>query len=129
MDFERIRQAADISIRRGCGFGLIAIATAAVGVSSDAFLAMKLASICVSSMAAILAVKAMQAPSRNYRRTEVFIMLEGKHGLPEPRAQQVFGSILQERYAWYATVTAGAATVLWTCTFALMLFGRPSGVS
>ncbi len=121
---DQIKEAADLSIRRGCGFGLIAIATAAVGVSSDAFLAVKLAAICLSSMAAILLVKGMQAPTRNYRRTEVFIMLGRKHGLPEDRAQRVFGSILRERYVWHATVTAVGATVLWGCTFALMLFGR-----
>ena len=124
MDFDRIRQLADISIRRGCGFGLIAIATAAVGVSSDAYLAMRLAAICATSMAAILAVKAMQAPSRNYRRTEVYIMLEGKPSLPDGRAQRVFGEILRERYIWHATVTAAGAVVLWLVVFLLFILGR-----
>ncbi len=125
---DRIRYLADLSIRRGCGFGLIAIATAAVGMSWDAVLALKLAAICASAMVAILLVKAMQAPTRNYKRTEVWIMLEKRHDLPESRAQQVFGSILRERYMWHATVTATAAGVLWLATLAVALFGRRNGL-
>lgn len=121
---DRIRYLADLSIRRACGFGLIAIATAAVGMSSDAVLALKLSAISASAMVAILVVKALQAPSRNYKRTEVWIMLEKRHDLPEARAQQVFGNILRERYMWHATVTATAAGVLWLATLAVVLFGH-----
>ncbi|MCK6452038.1 MAG: hypothetical protein L6R19_14470 [Alphaproteobacteria bacterium] len=124
MELDRIRELADISIRRGCGFGLIAIGTASVGASFDAFVAVKLAAICASAMVAILFIKAMQAPTRPYRHTEVWIMLERRHGLPEQRAQQVFGSILRERYMWHATVTATGAGILWFATIALVLFGR-----
>lgn len=124
MELDRIRELADISIRRGCGFGLIAIGTASVGASFDAFVAVKLAAICASAMVAILFIKAMQAPTRPYRHTEVWIMLERRHGLPEQRAQQVFGNILRERYMWHATVTATGAGILWFATIALVLFGR-----
>ncbi len=126
---DRIKYLADLSIRRGCGFGLIAIATASVGMSSDALLALKLASICASAMVAILLVKAMHAPTRNYKRTEVWIMLEKRHDLPELRAQQVFGNILRERYMWHATVTAAAAGILWLATLAIALFGRRHGLA
>ncbi len=124
MELDRIRELADISIRRGCGFGLIAIGTASVGVSFDAFVAVKLAAICATAMVAILFIKAMQAPTRPYKHTEVWIMLERRHGLPEQRAQQVFGNILRERYMWHATVTATGAGILWLAAVALMLFGR-----
>ncbi|MGQ0677129.1 MAG: hypothetical protein ACT4N4_13725 [Rhodospirillales bacterium] len=126
---DRIRYLADVSIRRGCGFGLIAIATATVGMSSDALLALKLAAICASAMVAILLVKAIQAPIRSYKRTEVWIMLEKRHDLPEARAQQVFGSILKERYMWHATITATAAGILWLATLAVALFGRRNGLA
>lgn len=121
---DRIRYLADLSIRRACGFGLIAIATATVGMSSDAVLALKLAAICASAMVAILVVKGLQAPTRNYKRTEVWIMLEKRHDLPEERAQQVFGNILRDRYMWHATVTATAAGILWLATLAVTLFGH-----
>lgn len=124
MDLDQIKQLADISIRRGCGFGLIAIATAVVGVSSDAFLAMRLAAICATAMVAILLVKAKQAPSRPYKHTEVWIMLQRRHGFPEARAQQVFGNVLRDRYMWHATVTAMAAGILWLATIGLLLLGK-----
>ena len=51
---ERIRALADVSIRRGCGFGLIAIATAMVGVGHDIALAAYGGSIMVALMGAML---------------------------------------------------------------------------
>ena len=124
VELDRIKYLADVSIRRGCGFGLIAICTAALGMSFDGFLALKLAAICATAMVAILFVKALQAPTRPYKHTEVWIMLEKRHGLPEARAQQVLGNILRERYMWHATVTATGAGVLWLATLTLMLFGK-----
>lgn len=124
MELDQIKQLADISIRRGCGFGLIAIATSVVGVSSDAFLAVKMAAICATAMVAILLIKARQALTRPYKRTEVWLMLRRSHGFPEARAQQVFGNILYDRYMWHATVTGFGAGVLWLTSLVLILFGR-----
>ena len=121
---ERIRHFADLSIRRGCGFGLLAIVTAMVGMASNMALAVKLGAICVTLMCAVLVIKAMRAPTRDYRRTEVWIMLEKRHELPEGRAQQVFGNILRDRYMWHATLTAGAAILMWTIFLVLLTFGR-----
>jgi hypothetical protein len=121
---EQIRYLADVSIRRACGFGLMAICTAAVGVSTDAVLVFKLAAICSSAMAAILMVKAIEAPSRNYRRTEVWLMLDKKHDFPEASAQRIFGGILRERYLWHATVTAAGAGFLWMATLAFAVLRR-----
>ena len=125
---DQIRQLADFSIRRACGFGLLAIGTASMGLVSDMFLVTKLAAICASAMAAILLFKAMQAPTRNYKRTEVWILLDKRHNLPESRAQQVFGNILRERYMWHATATAAGAGILWLATIILGLVGRRHGL-
>jgi hypothetical protein len=125
---ERIRQFADISIRRACGFGLLAIGTASMGMVSDMFLATKLAAICASAMAAILLFKALQAPTRNYKRTEVWMLLDKHHDLPESRAQLVFGGILRERYMWHATATATGAGILWLATVVFALAGRRHGL-
>jgi hypothetical protein len=120
---ERIRHYADISIRRGCGFGFLAIATAMVGTSSEMLLSAKIGATSLTLMSMILVLKAVQAPGRSYKRTEVWIMLNHRHDLPEPRAQQVFGNILRERYLWHATVAASVALLLWLLTFSIRLFG------
>lgn len=116
---ERIRDCADVSIRRGCGFALIGIFSAVVGMAHEAIVAVRGAAVMVSLMAAILILRALRAPVRSYRRTETWILLDKRHDLPEPRAQGVIGSILQDRYLWHAQVTAAAALVLWLAVFAL----------
>jgi hypothetical protein len=118
---ERIREYADISIRRACGFGFLAVATAMVGTCSEILLSAKIGATSLTLMSMILVLKAVQAPSRSYKRTEVWTMLDRRHGLPEMRAQEVFGNILRERYMWHATVAASLALVLWAVTFAIRL--------
>lgn len=116
---ERIRYFADQSIRRGCGFGMLGISTAMVGGAHDIVLAMRLGATCVTLMGVILVLKGLQAPSRSYKRTEVWFLLNQRHGLPETRAQQVFGNLLRERYMWHAEVTATVAVFMWLTTFLL----------
>jgi hypothetical protein len=123
---ERIQHFADISIRRGCGFGFLAIATAMVGLSADIVIALKTGATSVTLMVAILVLKGLHAPTRSYKDTEVWILLDKRHGLPEARAQQVFGNILRDRYFWHATLVASAATFMWLLTFTLQILGRTS---
>lgn len=120
---ERIQTYADLSIRRGCGFALLGIATFMVGMSSDAVLAFRSGAVMVTFVLVTLLIKGMHAPTRSYKRTEVWILLDKSHDLPETRAQQVFGSILRDRYFWHAEVAAFAALGLWIITFILRAFG------
>ena len=124
---ERVRYFADQSIRRACGFGFIAIATAVVGLSWDAALMVKAAAIGVSLMVAILLYKALEAPSRPYKRTELWLLLEKTHEFPESRVQDVLGGALRERYLWHATATGIAALVLWLAYVALQLMRSLAG--
>lgn len=121
---DHIRHYADLSIRRACGFGFLGIATAMVGVYTDIVLAVRLAATGVTLMGTVLLFKSLQAPHRSYKKTEVWILLDRRHGLPEARAQEVFGNVLRERYLWHATLVAVVALVLWTLTVTLHLFGR-----
>jgi hypothetical protein len=120
---ERIKSYADLSIRRGCAFALLGIGTFMVGMSSDAVLAFRSGAIMASIVLAALLLKGMRAPKRSYKKTEVWILMDKSHGLPEPRAQQVFGTILRERYFWYAEIAAMTALGLWIVAFGLRAFG------
>ena len=120
---ERIKLYADLSIRRGCGFALLGIATFMVGMSADAVLAFRAGAIMVSLLMAVLLLKGFRAPVRSYKATEVWILLDKSHGLPETRAQQVFGGILRDRYFWHAEIVAAGALGLWIVAFALRVFG------
>lgn len=117
---DRVRYLADLSIRRGCGFGLIAIGTAMTGMAGDIAMAVKGGAIMTTLMGAVLAIKAMRAAGVNYRHTEVWILLDKKiGGWPPHRLQQLIGGILRDRYLWHAEMTALAAFVLWMATFLL----------
>jgi hypothetical protein len=121
---ERLRYFADVSIRRGCSFGLLAIATAVVGMSSDMKLAAKAAAIGMSLMTAILLLKAHQAPTRSYKRTELWILIDRRHDFPAERTQQVLGNLLRERYLRHAEIAGIGALALWAVSFVLHLWGR-----
>jgi hypothetical protein len=116
---DRLRYFADVSIRRACGFGLIAIATAMTGMSHDVVLAMRGGAVMFMIMGAILLWKALRAGAKHYRRTEVWILLDGQLDWPEHRRQELIGGILRERYMWHAEVTAIAAAALWVLAFFL----------
>ena len=118
---DRIRQLADISIRRGCGFGLLAVATAMVGMAHDIALAAYGGAVMVALMGAILMLKGFRAPQRGYRSTELWLLLERRHGLPEGEAQAVIGGILRERYYWHAQWAGGIAAGLWLLSLGLRL--------
>jgi hypothetical protein len=121
---DRLRYFADLSIRRGCSFGLLAIATAVIGMSSDMTLAAKAAAIGMSLMTAILLLKAHRAPSRSYKRTELWILIDRQHDFPAERAQQVLGNLLRERYLRHAEVAGIGALALWAISFVVQLWGR-----
>ena len=113
-----MRYLADLSIRRGCGFGLIAIATAMTGMAGDVAMAVKGGAIMTTLMGAVLVIKAMRAMATNYRHTEVWILLDKRiDGWPPDRLQQLIGGTLRDRYLWHAELTAMAAFALWTMTF------------
>lgn len=113
----RIRQLADVSIRRACGFGLIAIVTLMFGLSGEPRLSMRAGAIGASLVALILLAKAAGARRKPYKDTEVWLMLPDGHGLPEASAQRVIGGILRDRYMWHATLAAVVALILWFAVF------------
>jgi len=121
---EAIKEASDLSIRRACGFGLLAIWTTMVGLSYEPLIAVRTGAVLTMAMGLVLLIRAWGAPRRPYKRTEVWLILDRKHELPEARAQQVFGNILRERYLWHATVTGWVALALWGIAIFLALFGR-----
>lgn len=116
---DRIRACADASIRRGLGFAVLAVWTVMVGMSADLLLAVKAGALLITAAWAVLLIMAWRAPRRPYKRTEVWLMLEKRHDLPEERAQDVIGGVLKDRYVWHASATAGVACFMWAATFAV----------
>ena len=118
---ERIRYFADQSIGRACAFGYLAIGTGMVGMYWDMAIAFKWGATGVSFMVAMLLWKALETGTRSYKSTEVYLLMDRRHDIPEERAQQVFANVLRERYFWHATVAAVAATAMWAAMILLRL--------
>lgn len=114
---ERIRQCAEVSVRRACAFGLLAIATTMVGFSSDFSLALRAGAILLMLMAAILCVSGIRAERKPYKHREVWLLMERSHGLPEPRAQETISRVMRELFYSYAKMAAISAAALWSLDF------------
>jgi hypothetical protein len=117
----RIRYFAHLSVRRACGFAAIAIATVTVGVSALPLLAAKLAALLTTLLALVLAAKAHNAPRKPYRRTEMWLLLDCRHDLPEAYAQRVLMGVLRDVYIHFAEIAATVALALWGLAFLVWL--------
>lgn len=116
---ESVERAAYLSVGRACAFGGLAIFCFVVGLSYDPNLAAKSGGLLCMLMTAILLMRAASAPTRPYKTTETWLMLEGAERPSAHIAQQVIGSALREAYFWYARSTAIVTASL--LAFALLL--------
>lgn len=113
MEIERVRQCAEVSVKRGLGFALFTIGCIVVGFSWDIRLALEVGSGSTLLLCTILFFRALEAPTRDYRKTETWVLLDKKVDLPAERLQRTIGSILQDLYRRYAEWMLGAAVIQW----------------
>jgi hypothetical protein len=114
----RIRRCADLSIRRAIGFAYIGIAMAMMAMIEDGTATARMGAILSTFVIVVLVAKALNARARPYKRTELWIILEKHHELPEDRAQDIIGNVLRERYLWHAQAVASGCAALWLFAFA-----------
>jgi hypothetical protein len=114
MDPKLFRDFADTSIRRGCGFALIGIFTAMIGFSGDPYLAVRWGAFLVTLAAVILYWRGEGAPKRNFRDTEVWLMIRNTTPpMPKESLQRLIGNALADSYFWHARVAATVAVAMW----------------
>ncbi len=118
---EPVERAAYLSVGRACAFGALAIFCFIVGFSYDLDLAARAGGLLSLVMTAILLMRASSAPSRPYKRTETWLMLEASERPSAPIAQQVIGLALRDAYFWYARSTAVVTVLLAAIALALPL--------
>jgi hypothetical protein len=118
---EEIESAAEISIGRAVGFGALAIGTVVLGLIFEPALAFKVGGALTLLMAAVLQLKAQQAPSKPYRSTELWLILDKRLGLPDDQAQRIVGTVLHATYRRYAKVSLATAFGMWLLGLAFQL--------
>jgi hypothetical protein len=122
MTYDDIRRCAELSVRRGCGFALMAVVTAMVGFSSQPAIAVRAGAVFVLIGAVVLFWKGRHARRRNYRHTEVWLMIEDAPALPRERLQTMIGGALAEVYFDHARLAAYMALAMSAIS---LLLGSP----
>lgn len=125
---DRIRHFADVSVRRGLGFAMLGIFSVMAGLAFAPALAAKAGAVLSAIVACVMAVKAWNAPGRPYRATEVYVMLDGRLGVPEEAAQRAIGHVLRDCYRRHAEIMAAVATGLWIVSLFLSGLGIGSAI-
>ena len=118
---ERIHHCARLVLLRALGFSTLAIGTLMVGLSWDLGLSLAVGATLTALLAVLLLYKGLAAPAADYRRTELWLLLDGRHGLAEDRAQAVIGGLLGRLYRQCAEYALIAAVALWLLSIAVRL--------
>jgi hypothetical protein len=112
-----------LSVRRACGFAALAILTVMFGLAAEPYLSLKSGAVLTTLVAAVLAWKTLEAPTRNYKHTELWIMLERTPEAAHHQVGRMINSTLREVYLWHAERAAMIALALWLALFASQLLG------
>lgn len=107
-----MENAAFISVGRACGFAGLGLFCLIFGLSYDPVLAARAGGVLTLGLAVILAGFAMAAPTRPYKRTELWLILAKDDRPAEPAAQMVIGAVLRRTYLWFAKKALLIAVVL-----------------
>ncbi len=106
---------------RGCGFAALAIACGLIGFAHDPLALLRAGAVLVTGLAVVLAVRAMHARGRPYKRTETWLLLDPADRPPAAIAQRTIGTALEDVYRRFARLAGTAALVLWAALLTVRL--------
>ena len=120
---EYMRQVAFETVLRACGFASLAIFCVMIGMSFMPKLAFQAGGFLTTMMSAILMLKAFEARTKDYRRTEMWLYLEKDQRPPAAYAQWASATVLRETYLTFALWTAAIAIVMWVLALVFSFVG------
>lgn len=119
---QRIEELAELSVARGCGFVMIAIATSMVGLSFDPHQCLNTGGVLSLLTALLLAFRAQRAYAKPYQTTELWLLLAPADRPPQPIAQRLISRALRDAYRRFAIYFARGAAGLLTLNLAISFF-------
>lgn len=122
MDVDNVQRCAEISVRRGLGFAMLAVGCLMVGFAFDISMALQAGAAATLLICVVLFFRSLEAPTRDYRKTETWLLLGKQANLPPDRLQKTIGLILQRLYRRYAKMMLGTSTAFWLVSVAARLF-------
>jgi hypothetical protein len=120
---EAMRQVAYATVLRACGFGSLAIFCFMIGLSFAPRLALQMGGMLTMLMTGVLAIKAVEARWKSYRRTEMWLYLRHEDRPPAAIAQQLTSTVLRETYLTFAMWTCQIAIAMLALAFVFALLG------
>lgn len=120
---DEIRRIAFVTVMRACGFASLAIFCLMVGLSFEPRVALQTGGALTLVMVGVLLLKAREAMTKNYRRTEMWLYLPEDLRPPEAAAQRVTSSVLRETYLTFALWSSQAAAGMWLGALIASLVG------
>jgi hypothetical protein len=120
---QKVEELALISVSRAVGFAALAIGTTMIGLSADIMNCLKAGGILTLMTSLILLMKGLRAPQRDYKRTEVWIMMAPDDRPNAAVAQGVIGEVLKRTYLTFAFHLAIVSSGLLLLAMAFSLTG------
>ena len=120
---EHMRRIAYETVMRACAFASLAIFCVMVGMSFQPRLAFQAGGFLTILMSVILILKAYEARTKPYRRTEMWLYLPKELRPPEAYAQWASATVLRETYLTFARWTAAIAIGMLVIAFGFSLVG------
>jgi hypothetical protein len=120
---EELRKAAFISVARGCGFGMLAVICVMVGMSFNPRAVFQAGGILTLMMTLILILKARNALTRDYKKTEMWLILPENFRPPERYAQWATATVMRDAYFTFAQYTALVSIAMWLLALLVGLSG------
>jgi len=110
---EDMRRIAFETVLRACGFGSLAIFCIMIGLSFNPLVAFQSGGFLTTVMTGILVLKAFEARTKPYRRTEMWLYLPKEARPPEAVAQRMTASLMREVYLNFALWTSVTSIMMW----------------
>ena len=121
---EDIRRIAFETVLRACLFASLAIFCVMVGMSFLPSAAFQAGGFLTLIMTGVLFVKALEARTKDHRRTEMWLYLSKEQRPPPATAQRVTSTILREIYLTFALWTSIIAIAMWVVALFFIFLGK-----
>lgn len=118
---DRIRYFADQSVRRAAGLGLLGIALVVLALHFDRGLALHALAALLTLETLALYQLGRSAHRVPCERREVWVLMDGEHGMSDARVQHIISDIMRETFLAYARRLAGPALAAWVVDLGLRL--------
>lgn len=123
---DHMRRIAYETVLRACGFASLGIFCIMIGMSFNPKLAFQAGGFLTTVMAFVLVLKAREALTKDYRKTEMWLYIDKGFRPPEAYAQWASATVLRDTYLTFAMWTAMISIAMWAMALIFSALGAKS---